>query len=103
MPANTPRNIPKLSRSNSGCVCCRSGDVPVFNVTTPNFRGITWKNVLEMGRKAVYKHPFEMTIWYPGGNLRNNKVVHNLCVIFFHFLPAYFVDFLLLIFGQKRL
>jgi hypothetical protein len=29
--------------------------------------------------------------------------MHNLCVIFLHFLPAYFIDFLLLIFMQKRL
>jgi hypothetical protein len=29
--------------------------------------------------------------------------MHNLCVIFLHFLPAYFIDFLLFIFRQKRL
>jgi fatty acyl-CoA reductase len=80
----------------------RSNDVPVFNITAPNVRRITWKDVLNMGRKAVHENPFEMTIWYPDGNIRSNKMVHNLCVIFFHFLPAYFIDFLLLIFGQKR-
>jgi fatty acyl-CoA reductase len=77
--------------------------VPVFNVTGPKVRRITWKEVLDMGRKAVYEYPFEMMLWYPDGNMRSNLVYHNLCVIFLHFLPAYFLDFLFLIFGQKRL
>lgn len=80
----------------------RSSDIPVFNITTPATKRITWQDVLEKGRKAVHDNPFEMTVWYPDGNIRSNLLMHNLCVIFLHFLPAYFIDFLLLIFMQKR-
>jgi fatty acyl-CoA reductase len=87
-----------------GCIfASRSSDIPVFNITTPATKRITWQDVLEKGRKAVHDNPFEMTVWYPDGNIRSNLLMHNLCVIFLHFLPAYFIDFLLLIFMQKRL
>jgi fatty acyl-CoA reductase len=85
------------------CLCSRSSDIPVFNITTPPAKRITWQDVLEKGRKAVHDTPFEMTIWYPDGSIRSSILMHNLSVIFLHFLPAYFLDFLLLIFGQKRL
>ena len=84
----------------------RPDEIPVYNVSTtaqiPE-KQTTWGQVLETGRKLVPEYPFEMTIWYPDGNIRRNKFVHNLCVIFMHFLPAYFIDLLLFLFLQKRL
>jgi fatty acyl-CoA reductase len=78
-------------------------EIPVYNITASSAKRITWREVLEKGRKVVHENPFEMTIWYPDGNIRSSKLMHNLCVIFLHFLPAYFIDFLLFIFRQKRL
>jgi fatty acyl-CoA reductase len=75
----------------------------VYNLTSASAKGISWRDVLVKGLKVVHENPFEMTIWYPDGNARSTKLMHNLCVIFLHFLPAYFLDFLLFIFGQKRL
>ena len=90
--------------SSLGCIfASRSSDIPVFNITTPANKRITWQDVLEKGRKSIHDNPFEMTVWYPDGNIRSSLLMHNLCVIFLHFLPAYFIDFLLLIFVQKRL
>lgn len=84
-------------------MCYRLSEIPVYNITSSDVNIVTWREVLDKGRKVVHENPFEMTIWYPDGNIRNSKLMHNLCVIFLHFLPAYFIDFLLLIFGQKRL
>lgn len=64
---------------------------------------ITWGEILERSKKMFFENPFEMILWYPGGNIRTNKYVHNLCVFLFHMVPAYFIDFLLFIFAQKRL
>lgn len=64
---------------------------------------ITWGEVLEKGKSVAYDYPFEGAIWYPDGDIRSSKFVHNLFVLFFHIVPAYVIDFLMIIFHQKRL
>nr|CAD7420785.1 unnamed protein product [Timema poppensis] len=81
----------------------RPKEVPVYNLTASAVKKMTWKEVLDIGRKIIYDYPFEMTVWYPDGNIRASKFMHNMCVIFLHFLPAYLIDFLMLIFFQKPL
>ncbi|XP_031848957.1 putative fatty acyl-CoA reductase CG5065 isoform X2 [Nomia melanderi] len=80
----------------------KSKNIPVFNITQSGVMPITWGEVLEKGKKIAYENPFEGQIWYPDGDIRSSKFVHNLFVFFFHIIPAYFIDFLLLIFQQKR-
>ncbi|CAG9783853.1 unnamed protein product [Diatraea saccharalis] len=80
----------------------RKPDIPVYNITTGDDRNTTWKQVLDIGKATVRKYPFEGPLWYPDGDIRQNKFIHNLCVFFFHIVPAYFIDFLMLIFRQKR-
>ncbi|CAG4910919.1 unnamed protein product [Colias eurytheme] len=80
----------------------RSEEIPVFNLTSGDDRNDTWKEVLDVGKATVRRYPFEGPLWYPNGNIRHNKYIHELCVLFYHILPAYFIDFLMLIFGQKR-
>lgn len=48
-------------------------------------------------------YPFEAGLWYPGGDITTNKLVHQINVALFHWGPAYLIDFLMLCFGQKRL
>lgn len=81
----------------------RSEEIPVFNLTSGDDRDTTWKEVLDVGKATVRKFPFEGPLWYPNGNIRHNKLIHELCVFFYHIIPAYFIDFLMFIFGQKRL
>jgi len=81
----------------------RSQSIPVFNLTQSKTKRITWTEILEIGKAYIYKYPFERQVWYPGGNIRSNRFVHNLFVFFFHIIPAYLIDFLMLIFRQRRL
>ncbi|XP_063620837.1 putative fatty acyl-CoA reductase CG5065 [Cydia splendana] len=80
----------------------RSPELPVYNITTGDDRDTTWKQVLDNGKATIRKYPFEGPLWYPDGNIRHNKFIHSLCVFFYHLVPAYLIDFLMLIFGQKR-
>ncbi|XP_037295574.1 putative fatty acyl-CoA reductase CG5065 isoform X2 [Manduca sexta] len=80
----------------------RPPEIPVFNLTTGDDRNTTWKEVLDIGKATVRKYPFEGPLWYPDGNIRHNKFIHSLCVFFYHIVPAYFIDFLLFLFRQKR-
>ncbi len=61
------------------------------------------KYVLEKARKINYETPAEIGLWYPNGDITTNKYKHQLNVILFHWLPAYFIDFLMLCLLQKRL
>lgn len=81
----------------------RPKEIPVYNMTNDSVVPMTWAEVLNKGRKVVHENPFEMQIWYPDGDMRSSKIMHQLCCIFMHWLPAYIIDFLMLIFMQKRL
>ncbi|XP_059620438.1 putative fatty acyl-CoA reductase CG5065 [Phlebotomus argentipes] len=77
-------------------------DIPVYNITCTEGKKVTWGEVLELGKKVAYEYPFEAGVWYPNGTITTNKIVHTLSVILFHWIPAYLIDFLMFLFGQKR-
>ncbi|XP_055687202.1 putative fatty acyl-CoA reductase CG5065 [Lutzomyia longipalpis] len=87
---------------NQGRSTTKSKDVPVYNITCSEGKKLTWGEVLEKGKEVAYEYPFEAGVWYPNGTITTNKIVHTLSIIFFHWLPAYFIDFLMLLLGQKR-
>lgn len=62
-----------------------------------------WGEAIEMGKKIGYEYPMELCLWYPDGCITTNRLHHQINVILFHWLPAYFIDFILFILGQKRL
>ncbi|CAG9853653.1 unnamed protein product [Phyllotreta striolata] len=76
-------------------------DVPVYNLTTSSAVSITYREILDKGRSLVRDNPFEMQIWYPDGDIRSSKFVHNIYSFFYHWLPAILIDFLMIIFRQK--
>ncbi|XP_034659810.1 putative fatty acyl-CoA reductase CG5065 [Drosophila subobscura] len=61
----------------------------------------SWGDSIETGRRFFYETPLSFALWYPGGSIKKNYYHHLFCVIVFHYLPAYFIDFLMLISGQK--
>ncbi|XP_037045960.1 putative fatty acyl-CoA reductase CG5065 isoform X2 [Bradysia coprophila] len=80
----------------------RPKNVPVFNITCCESKKVTWRFVLDEGKQLCYKYPFEAGLWYPDGDMTTSKFVHTYKLIFYHWLPAYLIDFLMLCFGQKR-
>ncbi|KAJ8924570.1 hypothetical protein NQ315_000719 [Exocentrus adspersus] len=77
-------------------------EVPVYNLTQHEVIPITYKEILDMGRSICYEYPFEMMVWYPDGDIRSSKLLHNIFSIFYHWLPALLIDFIMFISGQKR-
>ncbi|XP_069683853.1 putative fatty acyl-CoA reductase CG5065 [Periplaneta americana] len=80
----------------------RTEEVPVYNISSGDIVRVTWGELVERGRKLILDNPFETTIWYPDGNIRSNWLMHYFCIVLFHYLPAYFIDFLMLLARQKR-
>ncbi|KAL1517079.1 hypothetical protein ABEB36_000890 [Hypothenemus hampei] len=77
-------------------------EVPVYNLTQDEVIKITMGEVLDKGKQIVYDNPFEMQVWYPDGDIRSSKFMHTICCIFMHWLPALFIDFIMLLIRQKR-
>ncbi|XP_021926220.1 putative fatty acyl-CoA reductase CG5065 [Zootermopsis nevadensis] len=73
----------------------------VCNLTVSGENPITWGHVLDVGRKHLYENPLSDAIWFPDGSIKSSWLLHTLCVIFFHFLPAYLIDFVVTLFGKK--
>lgn len=40
-------------------------------------------------------------LWYPGGGMTTSKVVHLIAVLFLHLIPAYLLDGLIYMTGNK--
>ncbi|XP_058823561.1 putative fatty acyl-CoA reductase CG5065 [Topomyia yanbarensis] len=76
-------------------------DVMFCNVSGANMNPVTWGEALETGRKKLYENPLCFALWYPDGSIKSNYYYHMLCVILFHYLPAYIIDFLMVVLRRK--
>ncbi|RZF49251.1 hypothetical protein LSTR_LSTR002872 [Laodelphax striatellus] len=80
----------------------RNTETPVMNITQEGFVDpVTWSEVLEKGKRLAWENPFEMMLWYPNGSIHASWLMHSICVLLFHWLPAYFIDLMMLVFQQK--
>mgnify|MGYP005984419535 CR=1 FL=1 len=80
-----------------------SNNVQLYHLTANNDNSISWGNALQMGRKHFYDNPFSVCLWYPGGSIKSYYWYHMMSVIFLHIIPAYLVDFLMMLTGNKPL
>ncbi|CAD7076620.1 unnamed protein product [Hermetia illucens] len=80
----------------------KAAEVPVYNITIPERKKLPWNTIIETGKKIAYQYPCEIGIWYPNGCVTTSKFLHMFNVILFQWLPAYFIDFILLCIRQKR-
>lgn len=75
----------------------------MYNVTNGDIKAMTWEEVFEKGKKIGYEYPFDAGLWFPNGTMRTNPITHFLAVLFLQIIPAYFIDGLLFLAGQKTL
>ncbi|XP_017888866.1 putative fatty acyl-CoA reductase CG5065 isoform X2 [Ceratina calcarata] len=75
---------------------------PIFmNVTSGSENPISWGYAVDTGKKHATTYPFTGVLWYPGGSVTTLKFYHWIRVLFFHLLPAYFLDGLIVLTGNK--
>ena len=75
---------------------------PIFiNVTSAKENPLSWGYAIDTGKKHATENPFTGCFWYPGGSPTTSKFYHWFRVTFFHFLPAYIVDMMLSLTGNK--
>ncbi|XP_068632683.1 putative fatty acyl-CoA reductase CG5065 [Battus philenor] len=76
--------------------------MPVYNVNIGHQNPTTWGEVLKIGKDYGRKFPLAWPLWYPNGDITTNETLHYFRRIFYHLLPAYVIDFLFMLLGQKR-
>lgn len=65
----------------------------ICHMTSSSEIKISWAEIVELGRSIVENVvPLNGVAWYPGGSLKKNRTYHNICVFFFHWVPAYILD-----------
>ncbi|XP_046383096.1 fatty acyl-CoA reductase 1 [Ischnura elegans] len=73
----------------------------VYNLTSSSEHKVSWEAILDIGRAVSKKIPLNGIVWYPGGSMKRSKVLHLICVFLFHTIPAYFLDAIIFLSGNK--
>jgi len=70
----------------------------VAHMTSSNDIKVSWAEIIELGRWVIEnKVPLNGVAWYPGGSMKSNYWVHFICMVLFQWIPALFVDALLIL------
>ncbi|CAG9802080.1 unnamed protein product [Chironomus riparius] len=80
----------------------KSKEIPVFNVTMHELVRMTYGKFFDLSVAMREEIPASISLWYPNVTITLNKFYYLINIILFQWIPAYFIDLLLLIFGQKR-
>ncbi|XP_031764025.1 putative fatty acyl-CoA reductase CG5065 [Galleria mellonella] len=75
--------------------------VTFYNVTLSRIIKITWGEIIKLGEKWVDKYPHTVALWHRGGTIKSYYWHHQICVFFYHIIPAYLVDGILFLMGRK--
>ncbi|XP_050528205.1 fatty acyl-CoA reductase 1-like [Daktulosphaira vitifoliae] len=63
---------------------------------------ITWQEIIDIGKDIVtHEVPLNGCVWYPGGSMKSSKLHHDICAFFLHTIPAYFLDAIIYLSGNK--
>ncbi|KAK9501401.1 hypothetical protein O3M35_012134 [Rhynocoris fuscipes] len=81
---------------------CRTKDVEVSNLSSGEILPVTWGEIVGIGREVIKEYPYDAGLWYPGGTMRTNPFTHAIVVFLCQILPAYFIDFIMLLTRNKR-
>lgn len=81
----------------------RAPEIPIYHLTCHPTQKLELGTIFGMVRKIGEKYPVSWALWYPDGGMTMNPYVNALRIFFFQLVPAYFIDFWLMVFGQKPL
>ncbi|XP_061722420.1 putative fatty acyl-CoA reductase CG5065 [Cydia pomonella] len=88
-----------LSAFNTGIN--KPKDIQVVNLTVSRRNPVTVGELIDMGRVHVQEFPFSQCLWYPGGSQKTSRLHHQVALLLTHLLPAYLLDLMLMLLGQK--
>ncbi|XP_034839173.1 putative fatty acyl-CoA reductase CG5065 isoform X2 [Maniola hyperantus] len=102
VPVDTAINAVLVIAAIEGSRTDKAEEIPVYNVNVGHQQATSWGEVLQLGKDYGRKYPLAWPLWYPGGDITTNAALHEARRLCCHLLPAYCIDLLLLLLGQKR-
>ncbi|XP_065216399.1 putative fatty acyl-CoA reductase CG5065 [Planococcus citri] len=77
-------------------------EIGVYNISQTAYDDMTWRDILRLFDKSLKSYPPNTMLWYPTLNgFTNNVLEYTIKSIFMHYIPAYIIDFILMLIGQK--
>lgn len=76
-------------------------EILVYNFVTHKNNTITYKELLDIGWNAIVEYPSVKTAWYYTFKMVENPIQFKILHFFYHLLPAYFIDLVMILIGQK--
>lgn len=74
----------------------------IVHLTSSQEWQVSWQEIIDTGKSIITNEiPLNGCVWYPGGSMKTSRLLHQICVIFFHIIPAYFLDFFIFLSGNK--
>ncbi|CAD6995095.1 unnamed protein product [Ceratitis capitata] len=75
---------------------------PIYNFVPDERNMLKWDTYRRTLEEHAPKMPLTKMIWYPFAIIVNSKLLYNILILFYHIIPGYIFDFLLLLMGKKR-
>ncbi|XP_050341399.1 fatty acyl-CoA reductase wat-like isoform X1 [Bactrocera neohumeralis] len=75
---------------------------PIYNFVPDERNMLKWQTYRRTLEEHAPKMPLTKMIWYPFVIIVNYKLLYNILILFYHIIPGYIFDFLLLLIGRKR-
>lgn len=78
----------------------QNNSIKIYNCTS-GADGLRWGLLTKLVSKYAIESPSKYVMWYPGVTVCTSKFIHNLLTITLHFFPAFIMDFVLKLMGNK--
>ncbi|XP_026472762.1 putative fatty acyl-CoA reductase CG8306 [Ctenocephalides felis] len=79
----------------------KSSDLLIYHCTSSTYRPFRWATVESKINGYLHKYPLKSAVWYPHLKLLPSIWLFKISALFFHFLPAYVLDFVTRIAGGR--
>ncbi|EEB14255.1 male sterility domain-containing protein, putative [Pediculus humanus corporis] len=81
----------------------RTRETLIFHCTSSTTNPFSWMSVENRINFYLRKYPLKSAVWYPTMKLLPNLTLFKISAIIFHFIPAFFFDFMLKMTGGRTM
>lgn len=96
-------NINKEITEEANCTSeeTNKSDVLIYNYVSSPQKAITWRQFMKYAERHLKQVPSPLQVWHYFFILNSNYFLYLLCILLFHRIPAYIVDFLAICVGKQ--
>jgi fatty acyl-CoA reductase len=74
-----------------------------FSFLNTDVNSQSWGQMYDDYMELLEEYPFDFSLWRPKAIVTNSYYLHKILTLLFQFIPAFFLDILLKLFGKKSL